>query len=107
MDKEVDRIIRVGKIMYEKLRTVEVTPTDAEQLCFEACAALVKLEAENKRLKEKIKKVCIGLPCPDFEKEKKSAVEGEIAEDLNKPEIAFFWAWEMAVLECGEILSKP
>ena len=70
-----------------------------------------KLKAENDRLKGKIKIICVGLDSPDFETQIKSMAEfnkgmgGSI--DLNRPELAFHHGWQMAMLECGEMLSKP
>jgi len=62
-----------------------------------------KLQDENKRLKEKIKKICVGIDAPKFEPDKIEITKI----DLTKPELAYLWGWESAILECGEILSKP
>lgn len=70
-----------------------------------------QLQADNDRLKGKIKIICVGLDAPDFETQIKSMAEfnkgmgGSI--DLNRPELAFHHGWQMAMLECGEMLSKP
>jgi len=71
----------------------------------EKFTAVSQLQAENARLKEKIKVVCVGINPPDFEATKKDMAKGIMP--LDKPDIIFYCGWEMAILECGEILSKP
>lgn len=62
----------------------------------------IKLRANNKRLRDKIKIVCVGLDAPKFD-----PTVSILDIDLNEPENAYLRGWETALLECGEILSRP
>jgi len=71
------------------------------------CSYIYELEAKNKRLKEKIRIVCVGIDPPDFEETRKSMEGGIMAVNISSAELAFYAGWEMGMIECGEVLSKP
>ena len=66
-----------------------------------------ELEVENKQLKDAVQPILEGsVKMPPFEGETIESIEffGEL--HLDKPENAYHFGWETAMLECGEIIAK-
>lgn len=72
--------------------------------CGHRAISINELQAENKELKRKAKIIKVGnLIPPDFDPEP-TEFFGDL--HLDKPENAYHYGWQAAILECGEILSK-
>jgi len=64
-----------------------------------------EIQAENEKLKKAAKKIMIGFDAPKFNPTE-LALGKNVKFSLSDPETAYYWGWEAAILECGEILSK-
>lgn len=105
---DIEYLKRDNKVLCENLTNREfqiislcgIVGVDAEE---HLEAAVKKLIVDNKELKRRAKIIKIGnLMPPDFATLERTT----LIIDLSKPENAYHYGWEAAILECGEILSK-
>lgn len=78
---------------------------DALRSCDKVTDLLFETQIENERLEKAAKKIMIGFDAPKFNPTE-LALGKNVKFSLSDPETAYYWGWEAAILECGEILSK-